>query len=177
MTNCSTVASIVTMLDARTLKVLATTPVGDSPQDDLLVDERNQRVYVSTIDGVEVLDARTGRRLVRIPLQAHVLAIDEAANRVFLADSSSDLLLLLSARCSRSWRVYLQSRRSPRGPRWRSTRGQVTCTTPLHPRVGGGAALPRRYVSTRPMARPDGSCAAARSVRTRLRWRRLGAVW
>lgn len=94
MTNCSTVASIVTMLDARTLKVLATTPVGDSPQDDLLVDERNQRVYVSTIDGVEVLDARTGRRLVRIPLQAHVLAIDEAANRVFLADSSSDLLLL-----------------------------------------------------------------------------------
>jgi len=93
MTNCSTVASPVTMLDARTLKVLAVTPVGDSPQD-TLVDERNGRVYVSTIDGVDVLDARTDRRLVHIPLQAQVLAVDEAANRVFLADSSRDLLLL-----------------------------------------------------------------------------------
>jgi len=93
MTNCSTVASNVTMLDARTLKVLAVTPVGDSPQD-TLVDERNGRVYVSTIDGVDVLDARTDRRLVHIPLQAQVLAVDEAANRVFLADSSRDLLLL-----------------------------------------------------------------------------------
>ena len=93
MTNCSTVASTVTMLDARTLKVLAVTPVGNSPQD-TLVDERNGRVYVSTIDGIEVLDARTDRRLVHIPLQAQVLAVDEAANRVFLVDNNGELLLL-----------------------------------------------------------------------------------
>ena len=86
MTRCSTVASTVTMLDARTLKVLAVTPVGDSSQD-TLVDERNGRVYVSAGDGIEVLDARTDRSLLRIPLQARVLAVDDAADRVFLADN------------------------------------------------------------------------------------------
>jgi DNA-binding beta-propeller fold protein YncE len=91
---CTTEPSIVTMLDARTLKVLAVTPVGNSPQRDLLVDNRNGRVYVSTIDGVDVLDAGTGKHLLRIPLPARILGVDAVTNRVFLADTSGDLLLL-----------------------------------------------------------------------------------
>ncbi|MGH2344139.1 MAG: YncE family protein, partial [Chloroflexota bacterium] len=91
---CYTDPSILTMLDARTLKTLAVTPVGNSPQDDLLVDDRNGRVYVSTTAGIDVLDARTAKRLSRIHLAGKVLAVDDPANRVFLADNTGDLLLL-----------------------------------------------------------------------------------
>jgi DNA-binding beta-propeller fold protein YncE len=82
------------MLDARTLKSLASTPVGSSPQGDMLVDARNHRVYVSTGDGVDVLDARNAKLLLRIPLSASIQAVDEATNRVILTDYRGDFLLL-----------------------------------------------------------------------------------
>ena len=93
-TTCYTQPSIVTMLDARTLKVLATTLVGNSPQSDLLVDERNHRVYVPTVAGVDVLDARTAKRLLQIPLAVTLHAVDEATSRIILTDQSGDMLLL-----------------------------------------------------------------------------------
>ncbi len=86
--------SVVTMLDARTLKQLAVLPVGDTPRS-VMVDQRNARVYVTTNGGLYVLDARTGAQISWLPPGGGgtVLAIDQPINRVLVAADGATLAL------------------------------------------------------------------------------------
>ena len=90
---CTTQPNQVRVIDAHTLGTLAIIPVGSSPQDSPLVDERNGRVYISTQGGTDVLDARSGKRLLRIPLTTRLLAVNPRTDRVYLAAGTSTLLL------------------------------------------------------------------------------------
>jgi DNA-binding beta-propeller fold protein YncE len=91
---CPDEPSVVTMLDAVTLKTLAVVPVGDTPRS-IMVDQRNARAYVTTNAGIYVLDARTGAQIAWLP-PGHggsVLAIDNRTNRVLIAADGAAVAL------------------------------------------------------------------------------------
>jgi DNA-binding beta-propeller fold protein YncE len=112
-------ADTVTMLDARTGTTLATTEIDHTPVT-LAVDEPDDRVFtlnacgsavlgphatcLAGASGASVLDLHSGRLLGSLNLDPGIatLAVDERADRVFVANDNTDRLIVIDAR---TWRL------------------------------------------------------------------------
>jgi len=75
---------VLRMFDARTLRLLRTVPLDRDPRG-VMVDEPSGRVFATTMTGVWVLDARTGRVVRKVNGVRRVLAVDAHTRRAFVA--------------------------------------------------------------------------------------------
>lgn len=79
---CRSNPAMISVLDARTLRVLRVVTLGQV-LGSIAVDERRGRVFVPTIDGLVVLDAVDGRVRATLPAE-YVLAIDQQTGHILV---------------------------------------------------------------------------------------------